>query len=61
MDSACTCIPSLVTVLGNLFTEVSHVYICIYISVKTYIYCVPLPKMQYCADINKFIATDTHI
>lgn len=61
MDSACAWIPSLVTVLGNLFTEVSHVYICIYISLKMYNYCVSLPKMQYNADVDKFIGTDTHI
>lgn len=35
MDSTRACIPSLVTVLGNLFIEVSYVYVCIYISLKT--------------------------
>ena len=34
MDSGCARMTSLVTVLGNLFIDVSSIYTCIYISVK---------------------------
>lgn len=50
--------PSLVTVLGNLFTDVSYLYLYLHLSQDLDLFSVPFPNMQYYAQTDKRIDAD---